>query len=187
PPYICCACATDLIDVSASHSVACTAPLLIRGRYMPIAPAERVRALAGEGAFEVLVASRRLENDGQHVVHLEIGEPDRATPHHVVEAGIRALHDGHTRYVDPAGLPALRDAIATSLAWRGVRGSAAEDVVVVPGAKPMIFYALLAVLEQGDEVLVPDPGFTIYASVVSFAGAVPFSYPGVDFDRLAGL
>ena len=135
----------------------------------------------------MLVASRRLENDGQHVVHLEIGEPDRATPHHVVEAGIRALHDGHTRYVDPAGLPALRDAIATSLAWRGVRGSAAENVVVVPGAKPMIFYALLAVLEPGDEVLVPDPGFPIYPSVVRFAGAVPVSYPGLDVARLAAL
>ncbi len=135
----------------------------------------------------MLVASRRLENDGRHVVHLEIGEPDRVTPPHVVEAGVRALHDGHTRYVDPAGLPALRDAIATSLAWRGVRGSAAENVVVVPGAKPMIFYALLAVLEPGDEVLVPDPGFPIYPSVVRFAGAVPVSYPGLDVARLAAL
>ncbi len=135
----------------------------------------------------MLVASRRLENDGRHVVHLEIGEPDRATPPHVVEAGVRALHDGHTRYVDPAGLPALRDAIATSLAWRGVRGSAAENVVVVPGAKPMIFYALLALLEPGDEVLVPDPGFPIYPSVVRFAGAVPVSYPRLDVARLAAL
>jgi len=167
--------------------VVCLAQLLILVRYMPITPAKRVRALSGEGAFEVLVAARRLENDGQHVVHLEIGEPDRATPHHVVEAGVQALHDGHTRYVDPAGLPALRDAIATSLAWRGVRGSAAENVVVVPGAKPMIFYALLAVLEPGDEVLVPDPGFPIYASVVRFAGAVPVSYPGLDVARLAAL
>jgi aspartate/methionine/tyrosine aminotransferase len=93
--------------------------------------------------------------------------------------------------VDPAGLPALRDAIAASLAWRGVR-AAAENVVVVPGAKPMVFYALLAVLEPGDEVLVPDPGFPIYPSVVRFAGAVPVAYPlgtagGVDVARLAGL
>src|SRR5229473_788372 len=122
---------------------------------MPIAPSQRVRALSGEGAFEVLVASRRLEK---------------------------------------AGLPALRDAIATSLPWRGVRGSAAENVVVVPGAKPMIFYALLAVLEPGDEVLVPDPGFPIYPSVVRFAGAVPVRYPvdaleggAVDVERLAAL
>ena len=152
---------------------------------MPVAPAKRVTALSGEGAFEVLVAARRLEDAGRHVVHLEIGEPDGATPPHVVEAGVRALHDGHTRYVDPAGLPALRDAIAASLAWRGVRGVAAEDVVVVPGAKPMVFYALLAVLEPGDEVLVPDPGFPIYPSVVRFAGAVPVSY--LDVASLAAL
>src|SRR5882762_1270784 len=160
---------------------------------MPIAPAKRVTALSGEGAFDVLVASRRLESVGHRVVHLEIGEPGGATPLHVVEAGIRALRDGHTRYVDPAGLPALRDAIAASLAWRGVRGSAAENVVVVPGAKPMVFYALLAVLEPGDEVLVPDPGFPIYPSVVRFAGAVPVRYPvdsaetGFDVARLAAL
>ncbi|HEY3220107.1 MAG TPA: pyridoxal phosphate-dependent aminotransferase [Gemmatimonadales bacterium] len=160
---------------------------------MPVGPAKRVTALSGEGAFEVLVASRRLEAAGRHVVHLEIGEPDGATPPHVVEAGIRALHDGHTRYVDPAGLLALRDAIAASLAWRGVQGVATENVVVVPGAKPMVFYALLAVLEPGDEVLVPDPGFPIYPSVVRFAGAVPVSYAvasggtGFDVARLAAL
>ena len=158
---------------------------------MQIVPASRVLALSGEGAFEVLAAARRLEDAGQQVVHLEIGEPDGATPPHVVEAAIRALHDGHTRYVNPAGLPALRDAIAASLAWRGVR-AAAENVVVVPGAKPMVFYALLAVLEVGDEVLVPDPGFPIYPSVVRFAGAVPVRYPldaegGLDAERLASL
>ena len=142
---------------------------------MPLTPASRVNALSGEGAFEVLAAARRLEAAGRDVVHLEIGEPDGATPPHVIEAGVRALHDGHTRYVDPAGLPALRAAIAASLAWRGVRAPA-ESVVVVPGAKPMLFYALLAVLEPGDEVLVPDPGFPIYASVVRFAGGVPVGY-----------
>ena len=158
---------------------------------MPVVPASRLIALSGEGAFEVLVAARRLEDAGRHVVHLEIGEPDGATPTHVVEAGVRALHDGHTRYVNPAGLPALRDAIAASLAWRGVRASA-ENVVVVPGAKPMVFYALLAVLEAGDEVLVPDPGFPIYPSVARFAGAVPVRYPldaggGLDAERIASL
>jgi aspartate/methionine/tyrosine aminotransferase len=109
----------------------------------------------------------------------------------VVEAGVRALHDGHTRYVNPAGLPALRDAIAASLAWRGVRATA-DQVVVVPGAKPMLFYALLAVLEPGDEVLVPDPGFPIYPSVVRFSGAIPVRYPlgtasGIDVAQLATL
>ncbi len=159
---------------------------------MPVAPAKRVTALSGEGAFEVFVAARRLEDAGRHVVHLEIGEPDGATPPHVVEAGVRALRDGHTRYVNPAGLPALRDAIAASLPWRGVRGASAENVVVVPGAKPMVFYALLAVLDAGDEALVPDPGFPIYPSVVRFAGAVPVRYPldatgAVDVARLAAL
>jgi len=134
-----------------------------------------------------MVAAGRLQDAGHHVIHLEVGEPGGTTPPHVIEAGVRALHDGHTKYVDPAGLPALRDAIATSLAWRGVRGSAADNVVVVPGAKPMIFYALLAVLEPGDEVLVPDPGFPIYPSVVRFAGAVPVSYSGLDVARLAAL
>jgi aspartate aminotransferase len=151
---------------------------------MPVVPASRVTALSGEGAFEVLVAARQLEAAGRHVVHLQIGEPDGATPPHVVEAAVRALHDGQTRYVNPAGLPALRDAIASSLAWRGVRGPTAENIVVVPGAKPMVFYALLAVLDPGDEVLVPDPGFPIYPSVVRFAGAVPVRYP---LDAVGGL
>ena len=159
---------------------------------MPVVPASRVNALSGEGAFEVLVAARRLEAAGRQVIHLQIGEPDGATPPHVVEAAVRALHDGQTRYVNPAGLPALRDAIAASLEWRGVRGPGAEHIVVVPGAKPMVFYALLAVLEAGDEVLVPDPGFPIYPSVVRFAGAVPVRYPlddlgGLDAERLAPL
>src|SRR5207245_11065110 len=123
---------------------------------MPVVPAGRLIALSGEGAFEVLVAARRLEDAGRHVVHLEIGEPDGATPPHVVEAAIRALHDGHTRYVNPAGLPALRDAIAASLAWRGVR-TAAENVVVAPGAKPIVFYALLSVLGWCDHVPRADP------------------------------
>src|SRR5712692_963917 len=150
---------------------------------MPIVPASRLIALSGEGAFEVLAVARRLEDAGRHVVHLEIGEPDGKTPPHVVEVAVRALHDGQTKYVNPAGLPALRDAIAASLAWRGVYGEA-ESVVVVPGAKPMVFYALLAVLEAGDEVLVPDPGFPIYPSVVRFAGAVPVRYP---LDSVGGL
>src|SRR2546427_6541793 len=162
-------------------------PFAFRGCTMPVVPASRLNALSGEGAFEVLVAARRLEAAGRQVIHLQIGEPDGATPPHVVEAAVRALHDGQTRYVNPAGLPLLRHAIAASLAWRGVRSAASENIVVVPGAKPMVFYALLAVLEAGDEVLVPDPGFPIYPSVVRFAGAVPVSYPGLDVARLAAL
>src|SRR5258706_16409422 len=144
---------------------------------MPIVPASRVSALSGEGAFEVLVAARRLEAAGRHVIHLQIGEPDGATPPHVVEAGVRALHDGHTRYVNPAGLSALRDAISASLPWRGVRGAAAESVVVVPGAKPMGFYGLLAVVEAGGEGLGPHPRVPIYPSGVAFAGAGSGPHP----------
>src|SRR5258705_2423570 len=125
---------------------------------MPVVPASRVNALSSEGAFDVLVAARRLEAAGRHVVHLQIGEPDGPTPPHVVEAGVRALHDGHTRYVNPAGLPALRDSIAASLPLRGVRRASAANVVGVPGAKPMVFYALLAVVEAGGEGPRPDPG-----------------------------
>ncbi len=138
------------------------------------------------------MAARKLEDAGRHVVHLEIGEPDGATQPHVVEAAVRALHDGHTRYVNPAGLPALRDAIAASLAWRGIRGAAADNVVITPGAKPMVFYAFHAVLEPGDEVLVPDPGFPTYPSVVRFAGAVPVRYSldalgRLDAEQIASL
>ena len=160
---------------------------------MPVVPASRLLALLGEGAFEVLVAARRLEDAGRDIVHLEIGEPEGPTSPHVVEAAVRALHDGHTRYVNPAGLPAVRDAIAASLAWRGIqRGAAAENVVITPGAKPMVFYGLHAVLEAGDEVLVPDPGFPTYPSVVRFAGAVPVRYSldssgALDAERLASL
>lgn len=153
--------------------------------------AARMDGLGTEGAFEVLAAARRLEAAGRHVVHLEIGEPHFATPAHVVEAGVRALRDGETRYGPPAGLPELRAAIAAWMAERGVVAEA-EEVVVTPGAKPMLFNALLALVQPGDEVLVPDPGFPIYASVVRFAGGVPVSYAldaergfSVDLDDLA--
>src|SRR5258705_12045331 len=106
---------------------------------MPVVPASRVNALSSEGAFDVLVAARRLEAAGRHGVHLQIGQPDGPTPPHVGEPGVRPLHDGHTRYVNPAGLPPLRDAIPASLPWPGVRGAPAEHVVVVPGAKPRVF------------------------------------------------
>ena len=124
----------------------------------------------------VLAAAQRLEARGHKVVHLEIGEPDMPTPPHVVEAGVRALRDGLTRYALAAGVPQLRDAIARSLALRGVRASA-ENVVVMPGAKPALFCTALALIAAGDEVLCPDPGFPIYESVVRFAGGRPVYYP----------
>jgi len=133
--------------------------------------ASRMADLGTETAFDVLARARALEAQGRRVLHLEIGEPDFPTPPHVVEAGIRALRDGHTRYGPPPGLPALREAICERmLAERGVR-STPDEVVVTPGAKPILFLALLATVGPGDEVLVPDPGFPIYESVVRFAGA----------------
>src|SRR5437879_6560519 len=138
--------------------------------------ATRLDWLGTEQAYLVLGAARRLEAAGHQVVHLEIGEPDMPTPPHVVEAGVRALHDGLTRYALAAGVPELRDAIARSLATRGVRASA-ENVIVSPGAKPMLFSAALALIEPGTEVLTPDPGFPIYESVVRFAGGRPVYYP----------
>src|SRR2546426_368473 len=145
--------------------------------------ASRLDELGTEQAYVVLDAARQLEAAGHQVVHLEIGEPDMPTPPHVVEAGVRALRDGLTRYAVAAGVPELRDAIAHSLATRGVRATA-ENVVVTPGAKPMLFCAALALIEPGDEVLTPDPGFPIYESVVRFAGGEPVYYPldeGRDF------
>ena len=138
--------------------------------------ATRLDWLGTEQAYLVLGAARRLEAAGHQVVHLEIGEPDMPTPPHVVEAGVRALRDGLTRYALAAGVPELRDAIARSLATRGVRASA-ENVIVSPGAKPMLFSAALALIEPGTEVLTPDPGFPIYESVVRFAGGRPVYYP----------
>src|SRR5438552_9109808 len=138
--------------------------------------ATRLDILGTEDAYVVLDAAKQLEAAGHRVLHLEIGEPDMPTPAHVVEAGIRALREGRTRYAVAAGLPELRDAIAQALPARGVR-AAAENVVVTPGAKPMLFCAALAVIEPGDEVLCPDPGFPIYESVARFAGGRPVYYP----------
>ncbi len=133
--------------------------------------ASRMADLGTETAFDVLARARALEAQGRRVLHLEIGEPDFPTPPHVVEAGVQALRDGHTRYGPPPGLPALREAICERmLAERGVRATP-DEVVVTPGAKPILFLALLATVGPGDEVLVPDPGFPIYESVVRFAGA----------------
>src|SRR5882724_1045243 len=138
--------------------------------------AARLDTLGTEQAYVVLAAARRLEAAGHKVVHLEIGEPDMPTPPHVVEAGVRALRDGLSRYALAAGVPELRDAIARSLAARGVRATA-ENVVVTPGAKPALFCTALSLIAPGDEVLCPDPGFPIYESVVRFAGGRPVYYP----------
>ncbi|HLJ65801.1 MAG TPA: pyridoxal phosphate-dependent aminotransferase [Chloroflexota bacterium] len=140
--------------------------------------ADRMDRLGTETAFEVLARARELERQGRKVIHLEIGEPDFDTPRNVVEAGVRALQEGATHYTPSAGMEELRRAIATDQSRR--KGIAAEpqNVVVTPGGKPIMFYLMLALLEEGDEVVYPDPGFPIYESVVHFLNArgVPIGF-----------
>jgi aspartate/methionine/tyrosine aminotransferase len=133
--------------------------------------AKRMARLGTETAFEVLVKARALEAKGRDIVHLEIGEPDFDTPANIIEAGSDALHKGWTHYCPSAGLPQLRQAIADEVArTRGVKVTP-EEVVVVPGGKPIIFFLILALIEEGDEVIYPNPGFPIYESMVNFLGA----------------
>ena len=135
--------------------------------------ASRMMNLGTETAFEVLAKARALEAQGQEIIHLEIGEPDFETPQHIVEAGIQALKDGYTHYGPTPGLPELREAIARNS--REVRGIDTDPshVVVTPGAKPIMFYVILALAEPGVEVIYPNPGFPIYESMIRFSGATP--------------
>src|SRR2546430_362424 len=133
--------------------------------------ASRMSRLGTETAFEVLAKARALEAKGRAIVHLEIGEPDFDTPPAIVAAGVAALERGETHYPPSAGVVELREAIARYLSdRRGVRADP-DQVIVTPGAKPIMFYALLALLDQGDEAIYPDPGFPIYSSMINFAGA----------------
>lgn len=142
--------------------------------------AERMNRIGVETAFEVLVRARALEKQGRDIIHLEIGEPDFDTPRHIVEAGKTALDQGWTHYGPTQGLPELRDAIAKYInATRNI-SVGPEHVCVVPGGKPIIFFPLLALLEPGDEVIYPNPGFPIYESMINFLGAKPVPMPLVE-------
>jgi len=137
--------------------------------------ARRMSRLGTETAFEVLNKARALERQGKSIIHLEIGEPDFDTPANVVEAGVDALHSGWTHYGPSAGLPELRQTIAEYVSrTRGVK-VVAEEVVVVPGGKPIIFFTILTLIDEGDEVIYPNPGFPIYESMIHYVGgkAVP--------------
>jgi aspartate aminotransferase len=137
--------------------------------------ARRMARLGTETAFEVLNKARALERQGKSVIHLEIGEPDFDTPANVVEAAVHALRKGYTHYGPSAGLPELRQAIAEEVSrTRGVQVSP-DEVIVVPGGKPIMFFTMLALIEDGDEVIYPNPGFPIYESMINYAGgkAVP--------------
>ncbi len=135
--------------------------------------AERMQDLGSEMAFEVLAKAKALEEQGRDIVHLEIGEPDFDTPSHIIEAGIKAIREGYTHYGPTAGLPDLKAAIGRNI--RETRGIDIDPgrVLVTPGGKPIIFFTALALLQNGDEVMYPDPGFPIYESMIRFLGARP--------------
>ena len=150
--------------------------------------------LGTETAFEVLNRARALEKQGKEIVHLEIGEPDFDTPANVVEAGIDALHKGWTHYGPAAGLPDLRQAIADYVSRTRKIPVSSDEVVVVPGGKPIIFFTMLALIEAGDEVIYPNPGFPIYESMINYSlgKAVPIPLRedrdfSVDVKELASL
>ncbi len=133
-----------------------------------------------ESAFEVLAKARALEKQGKNVIHLEIGEPDFPTPLHVVEAGQKALGEGWTKYGPTPGFPELREAIAAYVSkTRGI-SVGADNVCVVPGGKPIMYFGMTALLNPGDEVIYPDPSFPIYESVINFLGAKAMPVPLVE-------
>jgi aspartate/methionine/tyrosine aminotransferase len=149
--------------------------------------AERMQRIGVESAFDVLVRARALEAQGRSIIHLEIGEPDFPTPQHIIDAAKKALDDGWTHYGPTLGQPDLRAAIAETVSrTRGI-SVGPQNVSVVPGGKPIIFFPMLALLEPGDEVTYPNPGFPIYESMIRFLGATPVPMPleesrGFSFD-----
>ncbi len=156
--------------------------------------AERMSRLGTETAFVVLAKAKQLEAQGKEIIHLEIGEPDFDTPRNIIDAAIGALRDGWTHYGPSAGLPELREAVADEVTrTRGVKVDPAE-VVITPGGKPVMFFAMLALINDGDEVIYPNPGFPIYESVINFIGAKPVPIRlreenrfRLDVDELASL
>jgi aspartate aminotransferase len=139
--------------------------------------ADRMERLGTETAFEAAARARDLEATGRDVIHLEIGEPDFDTPANIRAAAQRALDDGWTHYGPALGLPVLREAIALDVSKRKRFPVSAEQVVVTPGAKPIMFYAIMALIDEGDEVIYPDPGFPIYESMARFVGATAVPLP----------
>ena len=139
--------------------------------------AERMGRLGTESAFEVLARAKALEAAGQRIIHLEIGEPDFPTAEHISEAAVEALRAGQTHYVPAPGIPALRESVAAFLERTGRLRTSPDRVVVTPGAKPIMFFTILALCGPGDEVLYPDPGFPMYESITAFAGATPVPVP----------
>jgi aspartate/methionine/tyrosine aminotransferase len=156
--------------------------------------ADRMGRLGTESAFEVLARARALEAEGRKIVHLEIGEPDFDTPDHIRDAAAEALAAGQTHYVPAPGIPPLRQAVVDFLSKWDRMEATPDRVVVTPGAKPIMWYLMLATCQAGDEVIYPDPGFPMYESIASFVGATPVPIPlreenefRLDPQELAGL
>jgi aspartate/methionine/tyrosine aminotransferase len=150
--------------------------------------------LGTESAFEVLARAKAIEAAGGKVIHLEIGEPDFPTPDHIVEAAVEGLRAGKTHYVPAPGVPPLREAVAAFLERTGRMRATPDQVIVTPGAKPIMFFTILALCNEGDEVLYPDPGFPMYESITGFAGATGVPVPlregndfRIDTDELESL
>jgi len=139
--------------------------------------AQRMGRLGTESAFEVLARARAMEAEGRAIIHLEIGEPDFDTPEHIRDAAKAALDAGHTHYVPAPGILPLREAVADFLERTGRLRTDPGRVIVTPGAKPIMFFTILALCEEGDEVILPDPGFPMYQSIVAFSGARPVPVP----------
>jgi aspartate aminotransferase len=156
--------------------------------------ASRMSRLGTETAFEVLNRARALEKQGKDIVHLEIGEPDFDTPANVIQAGVDALHKGWTHYGPAAGLPDLRQTIADYVSRTRHVPISSDEIVVVPGGKPIIFFTILALVDEGDEVIYPNPGFPIYESMINYVGGRAIPIPlreerdfSVDVKELASL
>jgi aspartate aminotransferase len=156
--------------------------------------AERMSKLGTEGAFVVLAKARRLEAEGKKIVHLEIGEPDFATPDNIIEAGISAMQNGYTHYTPASGIMEAREAVAGFVARTLKTEVDPTEVVLVPGSKNVLLFTLLACIEPGDEVILPDPGYPAYESQVNFIGGVPKPVTlreesgfRMDLDQLASL
>jgi aspartate aminotransferase len=142
--------------------------------------AQKMSRIGTESAYEVLARARELEKQGKNIIHLEIGEPDFPTPAHVIEAGKRALDEGWTKYGPTPGFPELREAIAAYVSrTRGIKAGA-DQVCVVPGGKPIMYFSMVALLEPGDEVVYPNPSFPIYESMIRFLEAKPVPIPLVE-------
>lgn len=146
--------------------------------------AKRMNRLGTESAFEVLARAKGLEAQGRNIIHLEIGQPDFPTPRNICDAASQAMQNGHTGYGPAAGLLEFRRVIAEHISQTRSIEVDPDEIVVTPGAKPLIFFTLLALVEQGDEVIYPNPGFPVYESVINFVGAKAVPLPlreDVDF------